>query len=133
MKSLIIIFCVFFATLAQAQSKLYIFRATGYSGSAVGYSAFVDDTLVCKLNNNRYSTHDIKPGKREVSVQYYGKESKDKAESIVINVEVGKTYYVQITQQAKGLTQRIFPQEITESSIKRLLEKCKMDADCKVD
>lgn len=99
----------------------------------MGYSAFINDTLVCKLNNNRYSIHDVKPGKHEISVQYYGKESKDKAEPISINVEAGKTYYIQITQQAKGLTQRIFPQEITESSTARLLEKCKMDANCKVE
>ncbi len=125
---------LFICSIANGQStaKLYVYRATGYNGSAVGYSLFVDDTLVCKLNNNRYSIHDIAPGERKISTQFYGKGSKDKAESITIMVESGRTYYVELEQTRVGVLSKVYPQEIGESSTRKLMEKCKLDADCKV-
>lgn len=119
------------AAAGQGTAKIYFFRNTGYSGWAAAYSAFIDDTLVCKLNNNRYSIHEIKPGQRKISTQFYGKNSKDKAQFININIEAGRTYYVQLEQGGAGT--KIYPQEIGESSTRKLMEKCKLDSDCKID
>ena len=100
-------------------------------GVAIGFSAFVDDTLKCKLNNKRYSIHDIIPGEHTITVRFYGKKSNATAEPLKMNFEPGKTYYVQMVYQTKLLTENLYPQEVTENSAKMILSECKLDGDCK--
>ena len=79
---------------AKQSGKVYYMRSTGFSGSAQGFTVFIDDNIVCKLNNKRYSIHEVAPGIRRFSVQFAGKSSKEKAERIEINIEAGKVYLV---------------------------------------
>lgn len=103
MKKLIftLIVTLFFASLASAQDttniatgKIYFLRSTGFQGSAVAFKTFIDGEFVCKLNNKKYSIHEVPSGKHECSVQFGGKVSKDKAEKFVIQVEPDKITYV---------------------------------------
>ena len=41
-------------TLTQDTGTIYFIRSTGFAGSATAFTAFIDDELVCKLNNKRY-------------------------------------------------------------------------------
>lgn len=108
-------------------AKVYFMRSTGFSGSAQGFTVFIDDKIVCKLNNRRYSQHDIAPGTHQFSVQYAGKSAKDKAERIEINVEAGKTYYIQLISQTGLLKNNLFCQEVTENSAKTMLGSLRED------
>ena len=54
-------------------AKVYFMRSTGFTGSAQGFTVFIDDVVVCKLNNKRFSIHDVAPGKHIFSVQFAGK------------------------------------------------------------
>ena len=98
------ILCVFVGSLTntQAQSNdvtFYFMRYTGYQGSAISFTTFMDGQLVCKLNNKSFSTHKTTPGKHTFAVQFAGKEAKEKAELITIDMEGGKTYYIQLILQ----------------------------------
>ena len=86
--------------LSQEKGKVYFMRSTGFSAyTPSGYSAFIDDELACKLNNKRFSIHEVDPGEHEFSVQFSGKRSRDNAERIDIKIEEGKTYYIQMIHQ----------------------------------
>ena len=117
-------------TFAQQNAKLYFIRTTGFNGSAVPFTAFVDDTLKCRLNNKRYSIHEISPGIHTISIQFAGKKSKSKAEKITIEMEAGKTYYVQMIFQAGLFVNNLYCQEVTENSAKTILINLKEDNDC---
>src|SRR5918993_592753 len=96
------------ASIASNSAKIVFMRSTGFSGSATAFTTFIDDQLVCRLNNKRFSTHSIAAGEHTFSVQFAGKDSKEKAERIKINMESGKTYYIQLVFQTGLLINNIY-------------------------
>lgn len=110
--------------------KVYFIRSTGFQGSAAAFTAFIDDQLVCKLNNKRYSIHEVPEGEHAFTVQFGGKQAKAKAEPIVINVEEGKNYYVQMVFQTGVLKNNLYCQEVTENSANTILADCVEDTNC---
>jgi hypothetical protein len=114
---------------------VYFLRGKGFAGSATAFSAIIDDTLVCKLNNRRYSAHQVSPGKHEFKAQFAGKKGKKKAEIAIIDVEAGQTYYIQMVMQASFFVNDLTAQEITRNSALRLIEddEIQLDKDCKVE
>jgi uncharacterized alpha/beta hydrolase family protein len=111
-------------------AKIVFMRSTGFNGSASAFTTFIDDQLVCRLNNKRFSTHIVSPGQHTVSVQFAGKSSKEKAERISIEVEGGKTYYVQLIFQPGMFVNNLYCQEVTKSSANLLLPKLQEDTSC---
>lgn len=114
---------------------VYFLRGKGHAGSATAFSAIIDEELACKLNNRRYSVHEISPGRHEFKAQFAGKKGKEKAEIAVIDIEAGKTYYIQMVMQASFWVNDVSAQEITRNSALRLMkdDEIKLDSDCKVD
>lgn len=115
---------------AADKGKVYFMRSTGFQGSAQGFTTFIDDVVVCKLNNKRYSVHEVSPGMHRFSVQFAGKNSKEKAERIEINIEPGKTYYIQLIFQTGIIKNNLYCQEVTESSAKTMMNSLRED-DCR--
>ncbi len=115
---------------STAVAKVYFLRTTGFAGSAAGFTAFIDDTLACKLNNKRFSVHEVAPGKRKFTVQFAGKKAKAKAEPIYIEIEAGKTYYVQMLFQTGILKNNLYCQEVTKSSADAVMPDLKEDTKC---
>jgi hypothetical protein len=119
------------ADTVSQNGKVYFMRSTGFQGSAQGFTTFIDDKIVCKLNNKRYSIHEVTPGVHQFSVQFAGKSSKEKAERIEIEIEAGKTYYIQLIMQTGVIKNNLYCQEVTKSSANSILEKLKED-DCQL-
>ncbi len=113
---------------APQTAKVYFMRSTGFTGSAQGFTVFIDDNIVCKLNNKKYSVHEVAPGTHRFSVQFAGKNAKEKAERIEITTEAGKTYYIQLIFQSGLLKNNIYCQEVTENSAKTMLGNLKEDS-----
>ena len=111
-------------------AKVYFLRSTGFVGSAAGFTAFIDDQLVCKLNNKRYSVHEVLPGKHKFTVQFAGKKSKKRAEPIYIEMEAGKTYYVQMLFQTGFIKNNLYCQEVTKSSADAVMPQLTEDKKC---
>ncbi len=120
----------FFVKAQDPGAKVYFIRSTGFNGSAVAFTTFIDDQLVCKLNNKRFSVHELVPGKHTFSVQFAGKTSKEKAERITIDVEAGKTYYVQLIFQPGAFKNNLYCQEVTQNSVEAILKSCQEDKEC---
>ena len=138
----LLFFCLFIAgisatlnaysqdTVSADMATVYFMRSTGFQGSATAFTSFIDDTIVCKLNNKRYSVHTIAPGEHKFTVQFAGKKSKDKAEAVHINTEAGKAYYIQMIFQPGAFVNNLYCQEVTENSAKTMLPAMKLDTKC---
>ena len=102
------------------------------AGSATAFSAIIDEERVCNLNNRRYSVHQVEPGVHQFKAQFGGKKGKEKAEVAEIDIEAGKTYYIQMTMQMSFWVNDLSAQEITRNSALRLVkdDEIKLDKDC---
>lgn len=108
---------------------VYFLRGKGHAGSATAFSALIDGVRVCKLNNRRYSTHEVTPGIHKFMAQFGGKKGKKKAEIIEIEIEAGGTYYIQMVMQASFWVNDVSPVEITRNSALRLLDEDEIELD----
>jgi hypothetical protein len=119
------------AVFSQSPARVYLIRKSQSSGIFESYKVFMDGTLMCRLNNFRYSVHEVEPGVHLFSVQNSGEKSKKKAESkaISINIESGHTYYVSFQSARSGMFE-FYPLEITENSAKVVMTSLKEDIDC---
>ena len=110
--------------------KVCFMRSTGFKGSAVPFNTFIDQQMVCRLNNKKFSVHNIEVGEHTFAVQFSGKTAKKEAETIKINIEEGKTYYIQLIYQTGFLYDNVLCQEVTENSAKVILTDCSEDTKC---
>lgn len=115
----------------QKTGKIYFLRATGFNGAISALRVFIDGEFACKLNNNKYSIHEVSTGKHECSVQSGGNKLKKWAEKFQVNVEAGKTTYVQVFLALGPLSNNVYCQEITENSAITLKKRNKMKIDNK--
>ncbi len=126
-----------FNSLVKAQDKentetgkIYFLRSTGFTGSAAAFKTFIDGEFVCKLNNKKYSVHEVPVGKHECSVQFGGKVSKEKAEKFEVQVESGKITYVQLVFETGVFVNNIYCEEVTENTAKQKIAKMEEDTKC---
>lgn len=115
---------------SAGKAKDYFIRSTGFTGWAFSFTTFIDDQLVCSLNNKRYSVHEVEAGSHTFSVQFAGKQSKTKAEKLSISIEPGKTYYVQLILETKALINNLYCVETAENTAKVLLPMLKETTKC---
>lgn len=110
--------------------KIYFLRSTGFQGSAVAFKTFIDGEFVCKLNNKKYSIHEVPVGKHECSVQFGGKKSKEKAEKFEVQVEAGKITYVQLVFETGLFINNIYCEEVTENTATQKMKLMEEDIKC---
>ena len=115
---------------ASKTGKVYFLRSTGLSFITKRFSLFIDDELVCKIDEKRYSLHQLKPGKHFFSVQTGGTKPKQKGQQIDIKIEPGKSYYIQIIMQMDIWVSNIICQEVTENSANKILSSLREEKDC---
>ncbi|MCI4647379.1 DUF2846 domain-containing protein [Phaeodactylibacter sp.] len=134
MKTLTYVFLTicFCSTLhAQKSGTIYFMRLTGISGTVSAFNAFIDGELVCRLNNKKFSVHEVPAGEHTITVQFSGKNAKEKAEPITVTVEPGQPVFVQMVLEVRAIINNLYCQEITESSARPVLRKLKEDTKCR--
>lgn len=117
----------------EKKGTVYIIRETGLPGAVFSFNAFVDSNLICRLNNNRFSIHEISVGTHSFHAQSMGKKAAGYPERITIDIEEGKTYYLKMVYVDKILIDKLYMEEITANTAKQKLKKCKEDAKCLPD
>lgn len=95
---------------ASSNTAVVFFRESHYVGKALKPSVYVDGKQVARLENGRWFSMSIAPGKHEVS-----SSAKDEA-ATVINVAAGETDYVQMvittgTWRGSGRLMQVDPAE----------------------
>jgi hypothetical protein len=106
---------------AQENGKVYFIRSEGFQAPAAAFNLFVDQKIVGRLNNKRYSIHEVKPGNHTFSTQFAGKNPRQKAEKIELQIEAGSTYYIQVNFQHGFLKNKLHFKDIKEDDAKKVL------------
>ena len=108
------------------KGEVYFIRHTGKQANNTRFNVFKDEELVVKIREQRYTKHYINPGKHLFTVQMGGKSVKKKAreESISIDVEEGKTYYIQLILQLHKIYNDLYCKEITKNAAEVVLVNC---------
>ena len=101
--------------------KVYFMRSEGLQAPAAPFSLFIDQKVVGTLSNKRFSIHDVKPGDHTFSTQFAGKNPKDKAEKMEVQIEAGKIYYIQVNFQHGLFKNKLHFKEIKEEDAKNML------------
>jgi hypothetical protein len=135
MKSVIsVLFFFVFPVFGIAQTgtaKIFLIREGMYEGAAAACSIFKDGELLCKLNNKRYSIHDVAPGKYTFHTQWGGnKPNKQTIGDITVTIEEGKTYYIKFNSVSKAFNGYIGLIEVTENTFKTIEPNLKLDDKC---
>lgn len=124
-------FTISFCAFSQERTgQVYLIRYTGYTGSAVNYSFYIDDQLICKLKNKSFSIHDLPVGEHTVSVVSGGISNGKKSTPLKIVVEEGKINYVSVVSTQSGYVNKITCQEITKNSSDPILAKSAQKMNC---
>ena len=117
-------------TVNAENGKICFIRSTGFVGSAQAFKTFIDEQFVCKLNNKRYSFHEVPAGIHRCSVQFGGKKSKEKAEKFEVDVKPGEITYVQLVFETGVLINNVYCEEVTENTAKSKMENLEEDDKC---
>jgi hypothetical protein len=125
MNKILFVFTMFLASSSlygqNQNGKVYFIRSEGIQAPAAAFSLFIDQKMVGKLNNKRFSMHDVNPGKHVFSTQFAGKKSNEKAEKIEMQIEDGKSYYVQVKFQHGLFKNKLHFKEIKEADAKKMM------------
>nr|WP_067055839.1 DUF2846 domain-containing protein [Mucilaginibacter sp. L294] len=130
---LLLAFFLTASSTAFSQTKtgqVYLIRSTGFTGSAVNYSFYIDDQLACKMKNKLFSIHDLPVGEHTVSVVSGGISNGKKSTPLKITVVEGKVNYISVVSTQSGYANKITCQEITQNSADPILAKSKQKNDC---
>jgi hypothetical protein len=111
-------------------AKIYVIRATGFTGSAVNMRFWVDSTVYCKIKNNRYSVVYVAPGNHSFYANTWDASKPKEKLALKMEVEAGKTYYMSLRIREHLIESQMFVEEITYNSAAPLLEKCKRVEKC---
>jgi hypothetical protein len=126
-----VLLTVSFNAFSQEKTgQVYLIRLTGYTGSAVNYSFYIDDQLACKQKNKSFSIHDLGVGDHTVSVVSGGISNGKKSPPLKITVVEGKANYVSVVSTQSGYVNKITCQEITQNSADPILAKTTQKKDC---
>jgi hypothetical protein len=110
--------------------KICFLRSTGLRASTVSLKTFLDGTLYCKLNNNRYSVQEVPIGNYSCFIQLRGLKLLKNTEKLDIEVKSGKITYIQFYLEDEFLSFKFHSREISEDRAKEMLKNLKEDKKC---
>ena len=111
--------------------KVYFMRSDGSLALTAAFTVFIDGTLLCRLNNKRFSIHAVKPGTHNFSSQFLGPKSREKTEKVKIQIEAGKIYYILLSYKHLGIFHKLHCKEVNENSAKNILPNLKEVKNCR--
>ena len=119
------------ASAAQQKATVIFMRDTGYNWGGT-FRVFIDENLVCKIHNKKYSIHELEVGEHSFIAQINDDDVTDKSkeQQLKIKLEPGKTYYLALVLKTRFFAD-LFLQEVTELTWKQRKDKMQLEANCK--
>jgi uncharacterized Fe-S cluster-containing radical SAM superfamily enzyme len=117
-------------TDSALKAKVYFMRSVGAKAASGAFNIFIDDVMICKINEGKFVLREIPAGIHYVSVQSMGKKSSDKIDKTYIEMEAGKTYYIQTVIRFGEFFSYVRCREVTNNTAKLLLPKLREDKSC---
>jgi hypothetical protein len=120
---LLLIFGFFLQASAQNdKATVYLIRPVG-PDNYVPYYTYLDQKLLCSLQNGQYSRHELEPGQHTFHAQYKGKIKPNPETDLSITLEAGKIYYIGIEIKTKAFGKGSFHCEpIAEENARKMIE-----------
>ncbi|MDA8693190.1 DUF2846 domain-containing protein [Saprospiraceae bacterium] len=117
-------------TTGDAPAEVYFIRAKSLQGAAIAYRIFADDEMICKLNNNRYTVHQLSPDTKTISVQFKGGKIKKKTIRIDVELESEKTYYFGVCIKNGAFVNRPILCQAEKDEAEDFMKVSKLDDKC---
>jgi len=124
--------CAMFAQSNKGMGKIYFMRAprwnvrTMFARGTTNYKMFADSNFLCRLDIKKYAVYNIAAGEHCFATQFLGvKKEKKTAKKVTIDIEPGKSYYMEIRLQRRVFGHYLFPQQIPEDLAKMILPSLK--------
>jgi hypothetical protein len=99
--------------------------------AALNYcNVFIDSNFICKLDERRYFVMRVPPGKHVFAMQLRGKKIKNSSKDIVVNIESGKSYYIQLVYTSYPRLTEMSCKLLPEDLAKMILPDLRVDQGC---
>lgn len=115
------------APAEQENATVYIYRVGQFNAAAANWSIWADETKICKLSNNRFIKHEVKPGKHVYSAKVGGVGLLKKETEIELETEAGKSYYIACNVKTSITRARLELIEVTKSTADKQMAKMSLD------
>ena len=112
-------------------AKVYLLRSTGVIGKISAFNIFMDDELICKINNNKYSVHSVASGVHRFQIRFDGHSTRKKIKLLELNIESGESYYINVEALERGFVNSLDLIEVTENTFKKMSPGLTEDSNCK--
>jgi hypothetical protein len=128
---LILLATTFIHVRAQSpKATVYLLREVG-PDEYVPYFTYLDQVLLCKLGNGKYSVHEVEPGEHKIHTQYKGKIKVTPETELLVNFEAGKTYYISLNIKTKAFGKGSFYcEQLSEDEGKKRANEYMLDKKC---
>ncbi len=115
------------APAEKEMATVYIYRVGQFGAAAANWSIWADETKICKLSNNKFITHQVKPGKHVYSARVGGVGILKKETEIELETEAGGTYYIACNVKTSFTRARLELIEVTKSTATKQMAKMSLD------
>ena len=106
---------------------IYIYRVGQFAASGANWALFADGEKLCKLSNNKFIKHEVKPGKHLFSSKVGGVGIMKKETEIEINAEAGQSYYIACNVKSSFTRSRLELIEVTKGTAEKQMVNMKVD------
>lgn len=94
----------------------------------------VDEKKICQLNEKRYTIKSFPVGVHEFNMQVpLGKNSINKVKPVTLELEAGRTYYIQLFYLYNGKWDNSYCKVLSEERAMMMMDDLKEDKSCKVE
>lgn len=115
------------APAEKEMATVYIYRVGQFGAAAANWSIWADETKICKLSNNKFIAHQVKPGKHVYSARVGGVGILKKETEIELETEAGGTYYIACNVKTSFTRARLELIEVTKSTATKQMAKMSLD------
>ena len=118
------------ADAQDQKATVYLIRSYG-PDKYVPYYIYINQELLCKLGNGKYSVHEVEPGNCKIHAQYKGKIKSSPETELQVNLEPGKSYYISVNIATKAFEKGSFYcEQLSEDEGKKRVQAFLLDNKC---
>lgn len=108
-------------------ATIYVYRVGQFSAAGANWAVFADGEKICKLSNNKFIKHEVKPGKHLYSAKVGGVGLLKKETELEIEAEAGKSYYVACNVKTSITRTRMELIEVTKGTGEKQMAGMSLD------
>lgn len=109
------------------KATLVFYRKGQFGGALQNYNVYVNGKKLCKISNGKFFSYNMTPGEAYLTSKAGGVEVFKKKETFSLDVEAGKTYYIECNLKRSLTRYRMEFTEVTQNTAKNVMKKLEED------